>query len=244
MNPPADWTPPPDPDPKGILDEAREDAAACRHGTALAKLVWFHRNALSYEPGFYGVRLSYALDDWGSLAKVYPPARVKMRDVRDEAETTVKAGGKVREAFHDFRALNDVLGEPGKTIELFTWLDAEAPDEAKTVFDLARAALIRGGRFALCGGYLDDDYGFKCRVAGYQQNMRLAEDPKFGGDLRDFGIRHFSNETATLVALLVLNDRSEEAATIAAEALERVADPSFRQQLEEAAQGTVPEPWP
>ena len=74
--------------------------------------------------------------------------------------------------------------------------------------------------------------------------MRMAEDPKFGDELRDFGIKHFSNETATLVALLVLNDRREEAATIAVEALELVADPSLRQQLEEAALGVVPEPWP
>lgn len=190
------------------------------------------------------MRLSYALDAWGDLAKVYPPALVEMESVRDGAESRVRAGGVVRDAFHDFRSLNDAMGESEKTLSLFAWLDVEAPDEAKTVFDLARPSLIRGGKFALCGRYLDDDYSFKCRVMGYQQNMRLAEDPKFGEDLRDFGNKYFANETATLVALLVLNDRKEDAATIAAEALEVLADPSFKKQLEEASQGRVPEPWP
>lgn len=244
MPAPADWTPPPTPDPKEILEEAREDAAACRYELALAKHVWFHRDALRYEKALYGVRLSYALDAWADLAKVYPPALVEMENVRNEAESRVRAGGLVREAFHDFRSLNDAMGESEKTLSLFAWLDIEAPDEAKTVFDLARPALIRGGMVTLCGRYLDDDYSFRCRVMGYQQNMRLAEDPKFGEDFRDFGIKHFSNETATLVALLVLNDRREEAAKIAAEALEVLADPSFEQQLEEASQGRVPEPWP
>jgi hypothetical protein len=241
---PADWTPPPTPIPKEILEEAREDAAACRYDLALAKHAWFHRSALRYEKALYGVRLSYALDAWWDLAKVHPPALLEMRGVREEAGAVVKAGGEIREAFHDFRSLNDVLGESEKTLSLFAWLDVEAPDEAKTVFDLARPSLIRGGKFALCGRYLDDDYSFKCRVMGYQQNMRLAEDLKFGEDLRDFGNKYFANETATLVALLVLNDRKEEAATIAAEALEVLADPSFEQQLDEASQGRAPEPWP
>lgn len=244
MKSPAEWTPPPDPNPKAILAQAQKDIAAGRHPRALAKLLWFHRQVLEIDPAFTGVRLSYALDSWGELAAIYPPARLEMQKTRDDAEREVRSGGKLRTAFSDFRALNEVLDYTEKTLELFVWLHEEAPAQAKQAFDLARAALIQFGQIDLCGVYLDDDCVFQARVRGFQQNMRMAEDPRFGEEMREFGENYFSNQTATLVALLVLNGRGEEGASIAAEALELLDDPGFRELLDEAAQGVVPGPWP
>ena len=78
----------------------------------------------------------------------------------------------------------------------------------------------------------------------YRENKRLAQDPKHGKRLQDYAEKSFSNSTATLVALLVLNDRKEEAKRVAAEATEEWSDPQFRKQLFDAAQGKVPQPWP
>ena len=43
-----EWSPPPNPDPEVILEEARADAAAGRNEDALAKYVWFHNNAVRH----------------------------------------------------------------------------------------------------------------------------------------------------------------------------------------------------
>src|SRR5687767_1724267 len=80
----ADWNPGTNPDPRRILYEAREDAAAGRYEDVLAKHVWFHGNALKYTPGLDGVRLSFALADWNRLGAAYPPALGKLRRMRDD----------------------------------------------------------------------------------------------------------------------------------------------------------------
>ena len=44
----ADWTPPQNPNPDEILEEARADTEAGRYEDALAKHVWLHLNAQKY----------------------------------------------------------------------------------------------------------------------------------------------------------------------------------------------------
>jgi hypothetical protein len=102
-----DWTPPDNPIPGRILDEAESDAANGRHKDALAKHVWFHRNALERAPAMYGVRLSFALSSWKELADEYPPALDAMKRVRDEAKTAILDGKAARRNFHDLSALNE-----------------------------------------------------------------------------------------------------------------------------------------
>lgn len=106
----ADWTPPADPDPKKIRDEAREDERAGRYEDALAKRVWYHENSRNYA-GLGGVRLSFALMESMDLGKEYPPALDKLREVRDEAEKAVNAGKDVWQSFQDYASINEYLGE-------------------------------------------------------------------------------------------------------------------------------------
>src|SRR5690349_21544262 len=83
------WTPPADPDPQQILNEARDDARAKHYEEALEKYVWFHEHALEYRPSMSGVRLSFALSDWVKLGESYPPALVKLREIRDAVKKRV-----------------------------------------------------------------------------------------------------------------------------------------------------------
>jgi hypothetical protein len=46
------------------LVDARRLAQTGDYAGALEKHVWFHDNALAIRPGYYGVRLSFALADW------------------------------------------------------------------------------------------------------------------------------------------------------------------------------------
>lgn len=136
--PTGEWAPPDPPDPRQILNEARDDRDAGRYALALQKHVWYHENALKYQQSQYGVRLSFALYAWRRLASLYPPALEKMELIRDQAADRVRSGPDERNAFHDFEALNRTLQAEDRTVSLFKWLDANDPSLAESVFSMAK----------------------------------------------------------------------------------------------------------
>ena len=239
-----DWTPPENPDPQAILDEAQADMRARRYKTALAKHVWFHENALEIKPSLYGVRLSFALSYWLELAERHPPALSKLKEIRDQARENVLAGRDAREAFHDMAAINRYLEEHKATAELFETLDEKAPKTAKEVFGLAQPSLIRGKAYSLIGKYVSPDRDFAQMRTMYREDKKLADDRRFGTEHREFADKNFSNGSATLVAILAVNDRKEEAEAIAASARAELDDASFHAALDAALKGVVPDPWP
>jgi hypothetical protein len=241
----GDWNPPLNPDPSAILSEAQADTAAGRYADALARHVWFHENALKYAPGMVGVRTSFALSYWADLAAVYPPALIKLKAVRDEAGAAVRTGSNARKAFYDFAAINRVLKEQALTKELFLWLDVNNPVVARQDFDIAEPALVDAKEYHLCGKYLDPDHSLKQIVWLYRETAKIRPGlEEYAAELREHATKTFSNSVATLVALLVLNDRPVDADRIAAEATKELDDPEFQRELKRARQGEVPPPWP
>ena len=136
----AEWVVPEHPDPNKIFDEAKKDKKAQHYDLALKKHVWFHHNALKYRRSLYGVRLSFALSHWRALSEVYPPALVKLREVRNQALFNVKNGMNAYAFFHDFESINEKLGESNKTVDLFRWLDSNQSPVAKKLYRLAQSA--------------------------------------------------------------------------------------------------------
>jgi len=153
----ADWTPPENPDPRKIRDEAGADTRAGRYTDALAKLTWFHENALTTPGGesLGPVRLSFGLKDWYDLAQKYPPALVKLTSYRDSAMQRVREGKDAFDSFQEAKGINEVLEEEKRTHELFLWLHANRMEVAKQVYALAEPLLVKAKLYKLCGSYLD-----------------------------------------------------------------------------------------
>ena len=242
--PSQQWTPPEHPSPREILNEASADAEAKRYESALAKHVWYHENALKIEPAQYGVRLSFALISWVELGELYPPALEKLRSIRDKDESTMQEGETSEERFHDVAAINKYLGEDTKTTELFVWLDQNNRNFAKSVYSVAQPSLIRAKKFDLCGRYLDPEVSFKRMLEQYTLHKEAGGASDFKSRRLEFGRKKFTNSVATLVALLTVNGRSDEAAKIATIAEGELDDPEFKVVLARAKDGEVPEPWP
>ncbi|HKI68635.1 MAG TPA: hypothetical protein VKA67_03545, partial [Verrucomicrobiae bacterium] len=197
-----------DPNPQVILDEAEADAKNGNYTNALAKQIWIYDNSLKYEPAFAGVRLSFALQDWIHLGKVYPPALEKLKAVRDKAGENAgnMTGQKLYEAFEDFEAINNALGQDVKTKELFSWLDSNKLVEARDVFNLAEPALVKSKAYRLCGKYINADASFAQALQSYRMTSKIAKSPKLGQKVQDFAEKKFENTTTTIIALLVVND--------------------------------------
>ena len=239
------WVPPPNADPSAILQEARRDTRAGRHEVALAKFLWFHHHALDREQGLGGVRLSFALGYWHQLARQYPPALEALKKTRDEAREAVERGGgtEVWQSFQDFAAINEQLKEGSLTARAFAELDTRDPEAALRVFPLAQPALIRAKAYRLCGKYLRPEDDWRLAAQAYRVG-KTYEEQRSGPDVPPFAERSFTNNVATLVALLAVNGRRQDAEAIAQKARLELDDPAFRAAIDAALTGAVPDPWP
>lgn len=240
----ADWTPPENPNLQGILNEAKADTDAGDFEDALAKYVWFHENALSINPAMAGVRLSFALNGWRDLGTEYPPALDKMKSIRRDLEQRARKGEDLKSGFQDLVALNRVLGDDSRTARVFQALDEISPEVAKSSFLYFRPALIKAKSYEIYGKYIDPERDFLRAKNSYERNRIMAAQRKFSPQLAEFGIKTFRNESSTLVAILVINKRLDDAAAIASLARKVLDDEDFQKEIDAAMEGTVPDPWP
>ena len=200
---------------------------------------------MTYDPGEYGVRLSFALSDWVELGKVYPPALGKLKALRDEAETDVRDEKNVRDNFSDFGSINEYLKEDAKTVDLFVWMDSNKPGSAKVVFDLAQPALVKSKQYTLLGKYIQDPFRlYDDAVRNYETTVEVAKNPKLGKEVENFAESKFKNETTTLIALLVVTGRKAFAEKIVEDLKKESSLPKDDEQIQKALNGEVPPPWP
>lgn len=244
----AAWTPPVNPN-AGTIDsiraELRTDFAAKNYEDALAKHVWYHENALKYGVGQGGVRLSFVLNDWLKLGRAYPPALEKLKSIQNDLEKQLSTGKGDTGQFHDFSSINRLFDEVKRTSDLFILLDEKSPVLAGKVFHIAQPALVTAKEYTLCGKYIQSERAYRQAVDGFRAAEKFeANLPQNGRKPPSYARPSFSNACSTLVALLVKNNRLDEAKKIAADAAKELDDADFKAQLERALKGEVPQPWP
>jgi hypothetical protein len=243
----AAWTPPADPKPEtieAIRAELGKDLAAKQYDDALAKHVWYHENALKYGTGQGGVRLSFVLSNWLELGKAYPPALQKLKAIQDGLEKQLSDGKGGFQQFHDFSAINKLLNEVKRTSDIFLLLDAKYPAQARIDFQAGLPALVTAKEYALCGKYLQPEQFYKSAADNFRYMLKFEAEHPAPGPAKSFAKQNFPNQCSTLVALLVKNNRLEEAKKFAAEGAKEFDDAAFKTQLEKALKGEVPPPWP
>jgi hypothetical protein len=244
-----EWKPPENPDPEAIRNEAQKDTQARRYEVALAKYVWYYENAMKYRPSLSGVRLSSGLSDWGRLADSYPPALVKMKEIRDQLKNRIQQSERVAfEDFQDLAALDRELDNESATVDTFLVLDARSSKTAQRMFRLAEPALVRAQQYAICGKYVDSEQSLGEIVRMFNLNQAMVKDGRVNASHQEFTEKKFINASALLVAILVKNERKAEAETVASELKKVSMDPKLLAKLDteltKALQGIVPMPWP
>ena len=210
------WTPPENPDPRTILDEAVEDRLAEKYKLAFAKHLWYHENATRIRPSQTGVRLSSALSSWLQLGEKYPPALAKMRSVRDALEVKIRDENRVRvkfQDFHDFTAFNRTLQQEHRTAKLFKWLDEKGHEDASRVYDVSEDALILEEEYEVCGKYVHPIRDVK-RICSFF-NIGLTHASKFGKEYWVHVEEKIVKDSTRLIEILLFNGRQEEAKTVA-----------------------------
>lgn len=235
------WAPPEDPNPSEILRSAESDTREGEYARALEKFEWFHHNALLHCSPLVGVRLSFALTYWLQLAEVYPPARDAFVRTRDETEAAFRADPANFELFHDLSALNRSLGDGARTAEIFVATIGTNHALAQSLYHVAEPFLIATGRYDVCGAFLDPPARLRLAAEAYEMmNTMGTERPEANQQLATMARDIYLRDVSTLVGLLALNQRNEEAAEARRAALAVLGDADARAQLDAAMNGHLP----
>lgn len=234
------WTPPDSPDPSSILHSAVADTQSGAHEDALAKLLWFHHNALRHDRAWFGVRLSFALSYWLQLAEVYAPARDAFVRTRDEAESAFR-GGSNFDLFCDLAAMNRELGDIGRTADAFAEVSRRSIDEAKRLYHVAEEYLIAAGRFEECAPFLEP-VARLLRAREHYQHMVAHEAKRSTAEPQPPKLAQvfFIRDVGSLIGLLALNHRGDEARRIRDEALTELDNDEVRAAFDAAVSGHLP----
>lgn len=242
------WSPPTEPDPQEIRKESRAAMESGDNAGALARMLWFHEHALRWRRSLYGVRLSFALAEWHTLALRYPPAMEQLRTTREQALTRCMASPEAPEAFerfHDFVSINQHLDEPERSSTAFAELEARGLRLAEDVYRLCQPALIRAGLFELCGKYLKNPSQWiaDATMAYKDDKRRDASKLDASAELHRYRDHALAQEAGQWALILVRIGRNAEAEAVVKTArqalLEAGADESNL--LGEVLQGRIPD---
>jgi tetratricopeptide (TPR) repeat protein len=211
------------------LSAARRLAAEGKFKQALEKHVWFHNHGLEADPSYYGVRLSFALADWVELGKKYPEALATLKSIRDEKTSRLLMGETNRGPFHDVESINDHLGEPRATVDLFKKLEAAQPEFAGSVYDLADESLIAAREYGLARKYLGDPMSRLTNAKRrFEEGMHYVKTSRSGDASRKAFESIFSDEIVRIVTALDKTGDSDMAREIQSKALAVLESPAIR----------------
>ena len=212
------------------LNDTEEMIRLGKHQKALERCVWFHNHALEYDPGMYGVRLSFALHSWKLLGNIYPPAKKALFEIRDRKTHQVENGEGDTSLFHDVASLNETLEEESKTTNLFEQLDRKNPEFANQCWKLAKDNVISAKRFDLVQKYMENPIReFTGVKAAYDENLTFYANPQVGGvHFKEYNENHFIEECLRLIEVAIHLGNQEAAQQIQKKALEVVDDIRLR----------------
>ena len=169
------------------------------------------------------------------------PVRAAFAEVRDAAESRLKGGDKDWEDLDDWLVLNDVVGEPEKTLEWFDRIKNDPKSAAtleRTGFRLERL-LEEQERWAdLMLLYKDPTERLRREHAHLERlrNMPMPEGMEGrAGEMRAWADSSFRGTAGKLYGACLAADRAEDADRLAAEAVKLDPSGAMRAALVEGA---------
>jgi len=186
--------------PRGWLNAAREAFRNGEYQTSLERYQYFFEHALDGDSAsFYGVRLSYCLDEWARLGGVYPAAREAL--VRRKA-IAIERLEETRdpEHFHDFERICSYLNVQDEALDKFRLYHSFDPSLAQTIVRFVWDMLIDAQDWKTCAAYLGDPNDrYTKALAKFDEAMKAClEEPELGGDdferlIQSWYVRDVSN---------------------------------------------------
>ena len=144
-------------DPRVVLNEARNAYKEENYSIALSKYQWFYKNSIEINKSFYGVRLSYCLNEWAELGEKYQPAKEALVKLK---ETTLSSFNETlsQEAFHEYSCICEYLGCSNESYEEFIPVHKENKNLATKLFTYVYEYCASNNQWELCKKYLGNGH--------------------------------------------------------------------------------------
>lgn len=190
---------------------------------------------------------------WKMLAEDYPPARAALRHLRDKQVERLSAGEQyvglpggqsdddfgLPRRFSILVDINETLGEPQSTCEVFSMLLRDHPSLARRNASAALPALVEAGQFALADQYRGEPLEM---LAVVNQNARtLALMPPHGAPRLAAELMNLVGDVRIGCAVLTGLGKGDEADALREALLSGLASDELRTlaQRELADRGTI-----
>jgi hypothetical protein len=233
-------------DLRQLSNNASEDMQNKDYPMALAKRVWFHQHALEVDEHYFAVRLSFGLMAWAELGEVYPPAKTLLRYLANNAKSRLMNDPThAYPLIHEYVATNRALERTEQSLSFFNWLDSYHPDVAVKHFHIFEDVLTEHEQFALYNKYIRPNVDFSQMVSTYAWSIDANKRGVYGDkeksqEMLDFDTSTFIYNVSRLVAILVINGRSEEADSLVEKAQLELDSNAFITSLHNALDGALP----
>ena len=126
--------------------------------------------------------MSYCLNEWAILGKVYPEAKDRLVWKKEETFRLLEETQDPR-LFHDYLALCGYAGLKKEPIESFLLLNEFTPKLAKECVRYIWDELVEAKLWTVCNSYLNDpEKNLEDAFQKFDVSMEISEDPMCGGD--------------------------------------------------------------
>jgi hypothetical protein len=198
--------------PKDALDQARSAFRTGNYAEALKQYEYFFDHAMEDEEhNYYGVRLSYCLDEWARLADKYPAAIDRLEKKRDEA-LSLLAQTRNPERFHDYQSICKYLKSEKLPIDKFLVYHSSDPELAKTVFRFIKKDLAKAEFWNICSTYINkplDEYNLYLQTL--DMALKIHEEEGWDNSIVKSG---FVRDVSNLLLILKNTEKSDEVASL------------------------------
>ncbi len=191
-----------------------------KYAEALDEHIWFH-TASRNSPPLAGVRVSFALNYWIELGKVYPPALDALKDLKDQYREKVMTGQSDFNDLLDLFGIHRVLSDAETTIDDYRLLYEKYPDKAEQVFLFVEDILVDNKHYDLLAKLIPDPM-VKLETLRSQRESSLAYAPS--SDHSDLMVQQAEEEyikgVTRLVETLIALDKTDQANLVKEKAME------------------------
>ena len=229
------WSPALAPREKPDWDKFRSETSNLinqgQYEDALQHCLWYHNHAVQIDPAQSGVRLSFAMEQWGELALRYPRAQQAMKETRDRAVREFAQGGGNFALFQEAAAFNTRLRNEPATLALFESVRQQDPALARQCYWVMERTLVERGEYDVCASFIPDfQQRFEFTRDSYQRTGEIADQTPGVNptSIRKEAHKQFVNTTRMLVEILVGVGRKAEAEKMQTQALKVLNVPQLQ----------------
>ena len=219
-------------DVRARMNLARTLAMKGDYAKATDEYVWLWEHMLEHDQAMVGVRGSFMAGDMERLASKDAGARKRFGELRDATRERLRASKVAWEDVGDFISLNKIVSEENATLAWFDEVKGEsrwAPLLRRSLSSL-RDVLVEHDRWADIGQLLGNAADDFAQMWSIRMDDRFAPgsmDEATKKQLREYSLRSLRDQAGHDYASLLAAKRDEDAAKLAAKAVELDPHPAM-----------------